>query len=252
MKKLWNTYTDKLGKTLFHPQFIMNRSNAHAIEQAQKKIRRNKIKKIVDIGSGRSTYKSSFIHLVDTYHTLDHPETSELYSPEDQVDFKYDITKKTGFKKGTYDSALLFQVIEYLEDAGDAFEEINRITNNSAIIFATSPFLYPIHDPPFDMQRYTNSKLKKLLESKGFKKVQVHPYGNIIDTVVLFILVSLFYKVNEKLSKDGFLNKMFGALILFCGLIITMPLNFTALLFGNETQKSNSRFVFNYYIVARK
>jgi hypothetical protein len=44
-------------------------------------------------------------------------------------------------------------------------------------LFATVPFLWPLHDVPFDEYRYTPFALERILRAAGFEHVEIRALG---------------------------------------------------------------------------
>ena len=52
-------------------------------------------------------------------------------------------------------------------------------------LLLTVPFLYPIHDDPYDFQRYTRNGLKVVLERAGMRVEQLQSHGHAVETAAL-------------------------------------------------------------------
>ena len=247
MKKLWTYYSDLLGRTIFHPQYLMNISN-YEIVRVIEDLKVNK-GKLIDIGSGRMQYKDELLKYIEIYHSLDHPEISKYYDKKHNPDYLADISKKTKLKDSFYDVVLMTQVLEYIENPQNAFKEINRVLKKGGTFIITSPFLYPIHDKPYDLQRFTDQKIVNLLNNTGFKNIKVVTYGNTISTNILLIQVALFYSLMQSLKS----RRILITILLLCLISISLiPLNIIGLLANSKSENNESNFVYNYLITAKK
>ena len=243
MKKVWEFFTDKFGKTIFHPQFIMNTYKEVAIE----KVKKYGKGKLVDIGCGRSPYKEILLNFVDSYTGVDHPETSKLYETKDKPDFYAD-AKKLPFKNNSYETAIMLQVLEYLDKPQEAIKEAARVLKKGGVFIISVPFMYPIHDGKFDHNRFTESGISSLLSEAKFKTVEIESQGNFWDFWFQSILV-YYFKNTMALSK----NRDWKLLIiplLAIGLTVTPFLNLLALLSRNFEEKSD--FPLNIIAVAKR
>lgn len=91
----------------------------------------------------------------------------------------------------SFNTAILCEVIEHLENVENVLYEIYRVLKPSGILLLSTPFLYPIHADPFDFQRWTNKKIVKSLVKVGFEVVKINSMGGIACVIYDLILFSL-------------------------------------------------------------
>jgi SAM-dependent methyltransferase len=75
------------------------------------------------------------------------------------------------------DSVMLTEVLEHCFDPAMLLQETYRVLRKGGHVFITVPFLWPLHDMPYDEYRYTPFSLEKLLANAGYKNVQVNALG---------------------------------------------------------------------------
>ncbi|HYC37555.1 MAG TPA: class I SAM-dependent methyltransferase [Usitatibacter sp.] len=75
------------------------------------------------------------------------------------------------------DSALLTEVLEHCPDAGVVLAEARRVLRPGGFLFATVPFIWPIHNVPYDEFRYTPYSLRRIFEGAGFTDVRIEATG---------------------------------------------------------------------------
>ena len=63
----------------------------------------------------------------------------------------------------SYDAVFLIEVLEHVENPMLALTNIKRILKFDGRLVMSTPFLFPIHDAPFDYFRYTENGLQLLL-----------------------------------------------------------------------------------------
>jgi SAM-dependent methyltransferase len=71
------------------------------------------------------------------------------------------------------DVVVMLEVLEHLFLPGKALHEIARVLRPGGRLLLSVPFLYPVHDAPFDFQRYTVHGLTRELEFSGLRLEQV-------------------------------------------------------------------------------
>lgn len=248
VKKAWEYYGDVLGRTVIHPQFIMRNYVYEAIRQAKRYARGD----LVDIGCGTMPYKKELLPFLSSYTGVDHPKISKLYHGIEKPDVLAD-ARALPFKDGSFDTVLFLQVLEYIDEPQRAFSEISRILRLNGILILSVPFLYPIHDPPFDQARYTESFLLKLLKASSMRVLVCRSDGGILalvfQSVTLFILRQL---------KDSIGERNWFALILVIPGIVLLPVwtILGNLLVGISTvfpvPYASKYFTLNYTLVAKK
>ncbi len=75
------------------------------------------------------------------------------------------------------DSAMATEVLEHCPDPVAVLTEIHRVMRPGGTFFFTVPFLWPLHDVPYDEHRYTPFALERMLAQVGFEDRTVRPTG---------------------------------------------------------------------------
>ena len=81
------------------------------------------------------------------------------------------------FKSGCSDWVVCIEVLEFILNPAFFFRELSRVLKPNGQLLLTVPFLYRIHDHPYDLQRFTEEKLKLLLSESGFKIKEAEAHG---------------------------------------------------------------------------
>ena len=90
-------------------------------------------------------------------------------------------------RDATIDSVILLDVLEHLSRPDMALAEIHRVLRVGGSLIVSVPFLYPVHDAPYDFQRYTTFGMKQAIEKSGLDLVEIRPYSRSAEVVGLFI-----------------------------------------------------------------
>lgn len=75
------------------------------------------------------------------------------------------------------DSAMATEVLEHCPDPLAVLRESHRVIKPGGMLFLTVPFLWPLHDVPYDEHRYTPFALERLLKDACFTQVEVKGLG---------------------------------------------------------------------------
>lgn len=164
---------------------------------------------ILNIGSGGI--------VSEKFSVLNNKLISIDVDPDRKPDIVMDATKMN-FKDNSFDIVFMIEVLEHIPDPRKAINEIYRVLKPGGRVVLSTPFIFGIHDVPYDYFRYTKYGLKVLF--KGYKNLKIQNRNSYIDSV--FVL--LFRLVFEKNK----LNKAIGILLIPLLLIIyflTYPLN---------------------------
>jgi SAM-dependent methyltransferase len=130
---------------------------------------------LLDVGCGWSPYRSVLLApgtRITRYIGLD--LESGLY--KSQPDLTWD-GRTIPLLDASIDSAIATEVLEHCPDPGRILGEISRVLRPGGLLFLTVPFLWPLHDSPYDEYRYTPFSLDRLLVSTGFADVRISAMG---------------------------------------------------------------------------
>ena len=81
----------------------------------------------------------------------------------------------TPLKTASMDCILCTEVLEHLKDPQACVDEIHRLLRADGLVFASTPFFYPVHADPYDFHRFTEDGLRHLF--REFKSVEVYRMG---------------------------------------------------------------------------
>lgn len=143
--------------------------------------------RLVDIGCGRKPYSGLLAPFVTEHIGVDHPESVHKLEAVDVLASAYEIP----LDSGTFDTALLTEVLEHLEEPEVALREAWRLLRPGGKVILTTPFLYVLHEEPRDFYRYTPFGLAHLLTQAGFADVEVVPLSGQWTTIAVLIGMAL-------------------------------------------------------------
>jgi ubiquinone/menaquinone biosynthesis C-methylase UbiE len=123
---------------------------------------------ILDVGAGNAPYRELFDHC--EYLTADWEQSPHEQARE--VDVLGDAAALP-LTDDAVDAALLTQVLEHVVDPAAVLREMSRVLRPGGGLFLTVPFVWELHEMPFDFWRFTPFSLEQLLSAAGFRDVVV-------------------------------------------------------------------------------
>ena len=90
------------------------------------------------------------------------------------------------FENDSIDGIVCTQVLEHVGEPWLAFDEFIRVLRPGGSLWVTTPFVWFIHEAPYDFYRYTSYGLRFLAERSGFHEVDVKPMGDSMSTISQF------------------------------------------------------------------
>lgn len=248
MKKFWEKFTDRFSNTIIHPQFIMFSFKKEALKEVEKYA---KNKNLIDIGCGRMPYRSIIEPITSKYVGVDDKEVSKLYNSKYKPEIYADVTKKIPVKNSTFDVAMMFEVIEYLIDPLKTFSEIRRILKKNGVLILTTPFLYPLHDIPYDRNRFTDTHLRQMLAKNNFTVKKIKTNGNFLSFWFQSLNVFLFKSIMDILkSKKDILKLIFLLVLVLITPVVVVSTNLIFLLTKWIKIDLPNYFPLDYFVVA--
>jgi SAM-dependent methyltransferase len=129
---------------------------------------------VIDVGCGQQPYRSLITAApsqVTRYVGVDMP--SERYAGHDVA---WDgVRLPIGAEVA--DQVLLTEVLEHCPEPSLVLAEVARVLRPGGRLLLTVPFLWPLHDAPYDEWRYTPFALQRLLAAAGFIDVDLRAMG---------------------------------------------------------------------------
>ena len=169
----------RLARTPLHPQWLLGpRRPPPGLQYARGRL--------LDIGAG-DRWISGAVGPDVEYLALDYPATGrDLYRARPDV---FADAHALPFPDASFDAVVCLEVLEHVRDPARVLREIARILRPGGRAWLSMPFLYPLHDAPFDFQRFTEFGLRRDLGTAGLEPRAFHrPLGAIRSAGLLACL----------------------------------------------------------------
>lgn len=126
--------------------------------------------KVVDLGCGSAPYKETIRDCAVDYVGVDWGNSFHDIS---KVDIIANLTRSLPIRAESVDTVVSFQVLEHLPEPELFLRECFRILKPGGHLFITVPFMWHIHEEPYDYFRFTKFGLKYLLERHDFIDIKI-------------------------------------------------------------------------------
>jgi SAM-dependent methyltransferase len=192
-----------LSNTPLHPQWLVSRRERVAMED----VAANLSGLVLDIGCADGLLRR-YLAEGTGYLGLDYPETAtRLYGSRPDV---FGDAQCLPIADASVPSVALLDVLEHVPDPESAVAEIARVLAPEGTLALRVPFLYPVHDAPFDFHRWTSFGLRRLLQAHGLTILQEMPYGHPMETAALVANIALARTLVKMLESRNILAVALG------------------------------------------
>lgn len=219
---------------LFVPGFLVRRSLYKAVASFAPSARGV----VLDFGCGRKPYEGLF-HGV-RYIGLE-KEVSGHPDADKAADIYWD-GSRIPMEDASVDQVLMIEVLEHLFEPRTSLAEIHRVLQPGGRLFLTCPFMWPLHEEPFDHARYTPFGVKHLLESCGFEMIELKRTGNNVEALAALL-------INDLVERCRIRNK--AARLLFTSTICSL-INPPACLLSRLIGSSGKLYLNNVCLARRR
>jgi SAM-dependent methyltransferase len=130
--------------------------------------------RLLDLGCGNAPLFGVYAGLVDEVVCVDWPAS---FHAKRHVDIFADLTQPLPLSDASFDTILLTDVLEHIPNAERLLAEIARVLRPAGSLLIGVPFLYALHETPYDFNRFTRYQLERLLKNVGLDLVALAEVG---------------------------------------------------------------------------
>lgn len=171
--------------------------------------------RVIDVGAGESPWRA-WLPQGTEYRGIDVGHASDFGMTSRDGDIIYYDGKVMPLQSDSFDAALCIEVLEHAEDPQLLLAEISRVMKSGATLLLTVPWSARRHHIPHDYYRFTPETLLRLLQTAGFRDVEIHERGNDIGVIANKLTVLTLRIVSRKPSLSALWTWPIG---LVCGML---------------------------------
>jgi len=143
---------------------------------------------VLDVGCADRWVQSHCVSEV-LYIGLDFPTTGTgLYAARPDV---FADAARLPLSDASVDAVVCLEVLEHVRDPRGALAEFARVLKPGGVMLFSMPFMYPIHDAPYDFQRLTEFGLRRDLDASGFDIIALRKTGHAVRAAALLLCLAL-------------------------------------------------------------
>jgi SAM-dependent methyltransferase len=203
-----------LKHTPMHPQWIALRDEEAHLRTIAALLHGQ----VLEIGSGnRRLHK--YLHSDTCYIGLDYPPSGQRYDLRPDV---WGDASRLPFQEASMDGVVMLEVLEHLPEPRTALLEAARVAKPGARVLLSLPFLYPIHDAPYDFSRITQFGLKRMAMEANLDIISMDERGVAADAAALLASLALAKMALQATERLSFTAIAALPLMLFVPLINVM------------------------------
>lgn len=167
----WRRWADALRATPLHPQWLLGPREPPSGLRHLRGV-------VLDVGAADRWIQPA-LHASVHYIALDHPGTAtQRYGTRPDV---FADAARLPLASASVDAVVCLETLEHVADFEQALAEIARVLKPEGRVFLSMPFLYPIHDAPFDHTRLTEHGWELQLRRAGLRAISLSPRGTALD-----------------------------------------------------------------------
>lgn len=172
---------DHIARTPLHPQWLLGpRHPPTGLQHATGTL--------LDIGAA-DRWIAAYLPAEVRYIALDYPTTGrDLYGARPDV---FGDGARLPFSDASLDGVTCLEVLEHVPDPAVVIAEIARVLRPGGRAWVSMPFLYPVHDAPFDFQRYTSHGMHRDLTRAGLQVTMLRQTGNAVRTAGMLACLAI-------------------------------------------------------------
>lgn len=158
-----STLAKCFARTPLHPQWLLGRRKVP-------KGLRSVTGRLLDVGAA-DRWLEERLSSATSYVALDYPATGKaLYGARPDV---FANAAALPFPDQCFDVIVCLEVLEHVSEPEVVLAEVSRVLKHGGRVWISMPFLYPLHDAPFDFQRYTEFGLRRSANLAGLEVVRI-------------------------------------------------------------------------------
>lgn len=191
---------------------------------------------LLDLGCGNVPLYAIYKDCTTDCYCVDWENTSHLNPYIDQM---MDLNSELNLADNSFSTIILSDVLEHINQPERLIRETYRILKKDGHVLLNVPFMYWLHEEPYDYMRYTKYKLESMAKESGYKVILLEEIGGAVECIADIASKVLYNQ--SKFSRQ------------FSLIIIRVTLWFLKTRMGERLSNgTKSKFPYGYFAVLNK
>jgi ubiquinone/menaquinone biosynthesis C-methylase UbiE len=136
--------------------------------------------KLADLGCGNVPFYGLYKNLVSENICVDWANSAHS---NEYLDIECNLNEALPFKDSMFDTIIISEVLEHVANPEMLWYEMSRVLKSGGVIILSVPFLYKIHEAPFDYFRYTEFALRNFAIKNKLQVLELKPFGGLPEVL---------------------------------------------------------------------
>jgi SAM-dependent methyltransferase len=136
--------------------------------------------KLADLGCGHVPFYETYKPYITENSCIDWPNSAHV---NQYLDLTCDLNQPIPLPDSSFNTIIISEVLEHIAEPELIWKEMTRLLMPGGKILLSVPFLYRIHEAPFDFYRYTEFALKKYAEKNKLEVVEFKAFGGLPEVL---------------------------------------------------------------------
>lgn len=190
---------------------------------------------LVDLGCGHAPLMGSYAPYVDSALLVD---WANSFHDNPLLDVVTDLNAPLPLASMSCDTVIMSDVLEHVRYPEQLLEETYRILKPGGCLIMNTPFMYGLHEEPYDYCRYTKYNIDAMLCKYGFRVRLLSEYGGGFE-----VIADILGKIMANIPYFG---NPIAKLLFPCITILSMMLP------SRLRQKMSEKWPLGYFAIANR
>lgn len=207
-------------------------------------------RRVLDVGCGNQPYRKELEALGFLYSSQDAQQ-----NPSQQVQYvaAFDQPLPPELKAAKkFQFILCTEVMEHMANWDQVFQNFHRLLEKNGEVFLTAPFVYPLHEEPYDFWRPTPHAFKTMANAHGFTVREEKKLGSLAD-VLGTMLGAAYDRIHYERPSSLTEKVRFAIKVRVLRAVLSLGTRFLQTESGQDSFRSDDLYVSNSFrLVKRK
>lgn len=114
----------------------------------------------------------------------------------------------------TYDVVICGELLEHVPNPVQVLHEAYRVLRPEGVLLISVPFMFPMHEQPYDFGRYTNFFWDDNLRAAGFRQIEIQAQGSYWSVLAEMVRAQAYDRASRQRPHHLTLRRMMAGAVL--------------------------------------